>query len=277
MYQDLYGTQEGTLIQDAGAYYAITLPVPISANDLQKLSRPITMVLPLDSDKEREKRSQKGESFDGFPYDEQMERSRLYRERLKQLPPKLQRPEARLTKAPELMDIISDEPDTRLGHYQAIKQMKIASSFNELAIRWVKLSKEEQCQHISILLRLFSTSANDIPSAIAAWEKLAKEQGLVGDALVSALQIVNPTTGKGANRTKPSILTEGNQDSFWLLELLKFKGFMDAAAPLIIKESDDRKTYILQPETIDLITLQTMMKEFRAVFWPTTAVKLDII
>jgi len=42
-----------------------------------------------------------------------------------------------------------------------------------------------------------------------------------------------------------------NQDSFWLLELLK-SCFMDAAAPYIIQGSKDRKDVCLQPRSFEL-------------------------
>jgi hypothetical protein len=131
---------------------------------------------------------------------------------------------------------------------------------------------------ITLLLHLFRNPFNDIPEAITTWQQLAKEAGIKGNALVSALQIINPTTGKGANRAKASgAPTAGNQDNFWLLELLKFRGFMEGAAPLVVKNSDDRKTYIMQPKIIKVEQLQSLMRTFRAVFWSTTAVKLDIL
>ncbi len=69
----------------------------------------------------------------------------------------------------------------------------------------------------------------------------------------------------------------GNQKNFWLLELLKFKGFLEGAAPQVIKESKDRKTYVLQPKEIAIESLQATMRTFRAVLWPSSAVKLDIL
>jgi hypothetical protein len=276
IHRKLYETTQGILIEDAGPYYMISLPNPVDASNLPDLSG-MPLLLTLDSTKEREKQGKRGRPSDGFPYDTQIEKSRAYRERVKTLPADLQTPDARIRRAPELVEMIGDEPDPRLGHYQAINQMKIASSFNELAWQWIGLTEEQRRLLVSLLLDLFSRPGNDIQAAIVTWQKLTKEHGMPGKILVSALQIVNPTTGKGANRGKASELAIGNQDSFWPLELLKFRGFMDAAAPLVIKESKDRKTYVLQPKIIELHLLQYMMQEFRAAFWPTTAVKLDIL
>jgi len=274
IHNKIYQTSDGIMVQDGGSCYGISLPYPIDSTNLPSISD-ISIVQPLDSQKQREKKGKR--AIDGFDYDMEMENSRSHRMQIKELTPELQTPDARLKHAPGLADSISNERDTRLGHYQAINQMKIASSFNELVLRWADLTEEQMQWHITLLLDLFSHPNNQVTEAVSAWQKFAKMQGISGKALVTALQIVNPTTGKGANREKASELTIGNQDSFWLLELLKFKGFMDAAAPLVIKESKDRKTYVLQPRQIELNTLQFVMKEFRASFWPTTAIKLDIL
>jgi hypothetical protein len=275
-----HNAQDSIILKDSGSSYTVTSPWPI---DVEKLSderlNHLLIVLPLDSSRQREKQAKKGEQQPilGFDYDKEMENSRAYREQLRKLGPGLQTPEARLKKAPELAEL--SPPDTRLGHYQTISSMKIAGSFNEIAWRWDGLTPEQKRLHLDLLLNLFSNPLNDIPLAIGKWQKLAKEHNLKGSAMVSALQIINPTTGKGANRAKAGELKAsiGNQDSFWLLELLKFRGFMEGAAPLVVQDNDDRKTYVIQPKEIQITLLQDMMKQFRAVFWPTTAVKLDIL
>lgn len=266
---------KGIVIQDIGPHYAIQLPTPVTESDLQYLE-PFSIIQPLVTNKQTDKQSQQGKKIDGFDYQGQQEISSAYYEKLRKLPPECRTPQARLNKSqyPLLAEI--QEPDARLGHYRTINQMKIASSFNELAQRWLSL-EELQRDHISLLLTLFSSPGNDISAAVSAWQELTKKHELKGKALVSALQIVNSTTGKGANRPKSSTLSEGNQESFWLLELLKFVGFMDAAAPYVVQGSKDRKTYVLQPKIIELSTLQGMMKEFRTVCWSSTVVKLDIM
>lgn len=271
-----YQTQEGIELNDAGPYFEITLLHSIEASRLPSLSS-VSVVLPHASAKQLDKAKAGGKTLDGFDYDGEMNRRKSLREKLSKLPPRLRTPDAWLRKEPELMEMITEEPDTRLDHYQAISSMKIVSSFNELALRWSALTDEQRQLHVALLLTLFSQPENDVAEAITTWQKMAKEQGLAGKALVTALQIVNPTAGKGANRVKASELMIGNQDSFWLLELLKFRGFMEIAAPLVIKESKDRKTYVLSPKHMRLETLQTMMREFRAVLWPTTAIKLDVL
>lgn len=276
MLQGLERESKGILVRNAGPYYEIQLPSSISDSDLEQLP-PFPLVQPLVSAKQSEKQTKQGKSIDGFPYEDQQLRSKAYREKLKQLPSYLQRPEAHFNKEPELEEIAYLKPLPELGHYRAINQMKVADSFNELALRWDRLTAEQRRLHIHLLLKLFSSPDNDIATTIADWQKLAKEHEFSGKALSSALQVINPTTGKGANRAKASELSIGNQDGFWLLELLKFEGFMYAAAPFIIQGSKDRKTYILQPENIELSTLQGMMRKFREVCWSSTAIKLDVM
>jgi len=281
LYRVQYQALGEAFLHDEGAYYRITLPRPLDTkaipdNHLQSS----LIVLPLDSERQREKLKKKGNDgpwLDGFNLTKEIERSQTHREQLKKLGPAFQTPDARLRKEPALEEIVESEADTRLGHYLAISHMKIASTFNDLALRWDTLTPQQKRFHIQLLLDLFHEACNDRMGAINRWQEYAKQQHIKGDVFASALQITNPTTGKGANRAKGGELTIGNQDSFWLLELLKFRGFMEVAAPVSVKDSDDRKTYIIQPRRMRLSLLQDVMEEFRAIFWPTTAIKLDIL
>lgn len=281
VYRLIHGTDEDIYISDLGTCYAIELPRPLAFQGQIALSG-ITLVRPLTSERQLERLKKKGDSrtmSDGFDYDAAMEQNRVYRERVKQLPARLKTPDARLKHNAELEELIGPEPgdSTYLGHYQTINMMKIAGSFNDLVQRWADLTEEQMHLHLALLLDLFSDPDNEVDAAIVRWQKLAAEHHIKGNALVSSLQIVNPTTGKGANRARAGELTIGNQESFWLLELLKFRGFVEASAPLVVRESKDRKTYVLQPRKIELKTLQATMRTLRAVLWPTSVIKLDIL
>jgi hypothetical protein len=268
---------KGLTIEDAGPYHELRLPTPVTDGDLQHLKPFSPLRLLVTATQNKKQVEKQGKQLNGFYYEAEQEKSRVYYAKFKTLEAALRRPEARLnrSKYPILGEL--EEPDPQLGHYRAINQMRIAGSFNDLLQRWTDL-EELQREHIRLLLTFFSSPDNDIAAAIAAWQKLAKEHGLKGNPEVAALQVVNPTTGKGANRPKSNTLrSEGNPDNFWLLELLKFVGFMDAAAPYVIQGSKDRKTYVLQPRIIELGTLQGMMRTFRSVCWSSTVVKLDIM
>lgn len=275
----LYKSHTNCFIRDMGSCYALDFPLPLEHLERVSLSE-ITVVPAFNSHRQREKLAKKGlegEMIASFDYDQAMEESKRDRERLKELPRYLQAPDAKLKHGDELASHGIHGPHTHLNHYQTINMMKIAGSFNELVQRWVSLTEDQMHLHLHLLLDLCAHPDNDIDAAITTWQKLAKEQHLTGKALVSALQIINPTTGKGANRAKARELTIGNQESFWLLELFKFRGFLAAAAPFVIRDSKDRKIYVLEPKEIELHLLEQIMQTFRAVLWPSSAVKLDVL
>lgn len=265
------------LIRNCGASIEVSTSHPFEQEDLNQ-DTPIAFLLLLMSAKQDEKQAKKGRVLqDGFNYDKEQEKRKQQIGQLQQLAPQLRSPEARLNKHPELQTILKDGPSSQLPHYQTISAMKIADSFNELVWRWQSLSPAQQWQHVALLCQLFSSPENDVDAAIHSWEKMAKEQGIKGKPTVTALQIVNPTTGKGANASKGNRLNAGGLDSFWLLELLKFKGFMIGAAPYSLKGGDDRKTYVILPVRVELQTLSRMMDQFREICWSSTAVKQDIM
>src|SRR5258708_825412 len=109
IYREIYGTDDGIFIQDAGPYYEITLPLPIDTCNLPRL-RDMPVLLPLDSEKQREKQGKKGkgEKLDGFNYDTEIDKSKSHRERVKNLSPHLQTADARLRREPGLEQIIPD-------------------------------------------------------------------------------------------------------------------------------------------------------------------------
>src|SRR5947209_18765492 len=59
----------GIIIHDIGDSYQITLPTPISENDLQLVS-PFALIKPLVSTKQAEKQAKHNRNLDGFPYEE---------------------------------------------------------------------------------------------------------------------------------------------------------------------------------------------------------------
>ncbi len=233
---------------------------------------------PLISAKQDERQAKKGRTLqDGFDYDDQREKQKQMVAQRKLLDPRLRSPDAFWSSDPELTKLRKNGPRPELAHYQAINMMKVPDTFNAIVLRWRGLSPQQQWLTIGLLCRLFSQPENDVEAACKDWERLAKEQGLERKATVTAVQIINPTTGKGSNTPKSDHLTSGGVDSFWLLELLKFKGFMLGTVPYVLKGSKDRKTYVIQPAKVALGTLTRMMDDFRAICWSSTAIKLDIL
>ena len=258
-------------IRDAGSCYLIESASSVTSDDLQRLPK-ISFVRPI-IPKSKPDQSGKDEKQcipdNGFDYQQHMDNSKAYYAKLKDM-------RGVANAKAILRDMGVDEPDPQLGHYQAINQMKIASTFNDLTQRWDALG-EVQRDYIDILFGLFESPDNDVEAASDACLALLKKAQLKQSMTSTALQIINPTTGKGANRAKANGLADGNLDSFWPLELLKFAGFMVISAPYIIQGSKDRKTFVLQPKSIELSKLQRIMRDFRAACWSSTAVKLDVM
>lgn len=268
---------KGILMRNTGPTFEVKLSAPVRAEDLWS-TQPLPLLDPLISARQDERQAKKGRVLqDGFDYDAQREKQAQLLANLKQLPPHLRRPEARFQPDPQLAAVLKEGPRLEWEHYKAINMLKVPDTFNEIVLHWRNLSAEQQWCALHQLCLLFVQPVNDREVAITRWEKFAKEQGIKDKAMVTAVQILNPTTGKGANASKSNRLSVGGLESFWLLELLKFKGFMLGSAPYVIKGSKDRKTYVVLPAQVELGTLTAMMDQFRSVCWPSTAIKQDIL
>ena len=269
---------EGIGIKSAGPSFEVTLPEPVDEDELMS-ECPLHLLDLLMSGKQHERQAKKGRMLkDGFDYDEAREKQRTLIENLKQLPPELRRPEARFQKDPRLAAVLKEGPPAEYAHYQTINMLKVPDTFNEIVLRWQSLSAEQQWLVLRQLCRLFAQQDNDLDAARAAWEQFAREQKIApSKTQMTAVQVINPTTGKGANSSKSNRLSIGGLESFWLLELLKFKGFMLASAPYVVKGSKDRKTYVILPARVELDTLTAIMNQFREICWSSTAVKQDIL
>ena len=274
----LRSRREDIILRNRGALLEVTLSSPLRLEDLHS-EKTIPFLEPLISAKQDERQAKKGRVlYDGFDYDGQRKKQSQLIEQLKRLSLAQRTPEARLgRKDLELEAILSAGPRSELAHYQTINVLKVPDTFNAIVWRWQSLSAEQQWLAIALLYRLFSQRDNDVLAAIKDWEKLAKEQGIDGHAMVSAVQVINPTSGKGSNVSKSYRLTNGGLESFWLLELLKFKGFMLGSAPYVLKGSKDRKTYVILPEEVELGTLTRIMDDFRRICWSSTAIKQDVM
>jgi hypothetical protein len=265
-------------IHNAGASYEVILSFSLRLEDLHS-EMPIPFLEPLISPKQDERWAKKGRVLqNGFHYDEQRKKESQLIEELKNFAAASRTPEANLRRDPDL-EALRQNIGVRSGlaHYKAITMLKVPDTFNSIVVRWQDLSVVQQWLAIGLLYRLFSQRENDVLAAIKDWEALASEQGIDKKAMASVVQVINPTSGKGSNVSKSYRLTNGGLEGFWLLELLKFKGFMIGAAPYVLKGSKDRKTYVILPETVELETLTRIMDDFRRICWSSTAVKQDVL
>jgi hypothetical protein len=259
-------------IQDAGSCYIVRSEVTITSDELRHLAK-IALIQPvtiIPKKKEGEEQVVVPLVANAYDYQSHMDNSKRYYAALKEY-----------KGTPNVQEKLEENgitpPDDTLNLYAGIVQMRVASTYNDLVQRWDLLG-ELQREYVDVLLSLFSTPDNDVEVASSRCQKLLREAGIKQSVTSTALQIVNSTAGKGANRAKANGVSNGESiDSFWPLELLKFMGFMVMAAPYVIQGSKDRKTYVVLPKNIKLSQLEGIMRDFRAVCWSSTAVKLDVM
>ena len=136
---------------------------------------------------------------------------------------------------------------------------------------------------IKALLRMTAQTPNDLDGAETDWNKICKAQGWDKPKDATALQLLNPSQGKGVNSPKAEWRDPNNVKGFWLLEWLKAVGLFQAGLTRIVanpsdpRNAKDRKTYALMPVRVEWGMHQAVMSDFRqAMMGSATAIKLDI-
>ncbi|HEU5199972.1 MAG TPA: hypothetical protein VFU32_10055 [Ktedonobacterales bacterium] len=266
-------------IKDRGGYYEISLPSAIEMTDIAAITEPFAVGRGkklVKKPKDKEKAASAAKPLDGFPYDEQQELKATYFAQLKKLSP-ADRKRYRANPQAEEFAFIGSPPDPDLGLYVCLNHFKVADAYNSLCLQWETQDALTFQANLALVLETFAQHPNATDAAAARWNALVKEGRLSGKGDVTLLQVVNAASGKGGNTPKANGLGIGNLNGFWLTEFLKFVGFFTIAAPLMITNSKDRKTYILHPVNVEVSALWEVMKAFRDTFYRSTAVKLDIL
>lgn len=96
---------------------------------------------------------------------------------------------------------------------------------------------------------------------------------------INALQILNPSQGKGLNKSKASGISVSGQKQNWLKQTLRFTGAWKCLVFKDIKVSStswDQKNYCLYPKKISFSQFVSLQKNFKKKFKNTTSIKLDI-
>ena len=157
-----------------------------------------------------------------------------------------------------------------------INQMSATATYNKLVEQWYS---HQTCfpTLIEIILQIYQTRPNATAASNQAWKTLAKNQQLSGPHQITQLQVINPSMGKGGNRSKANGLGIGGLKAFWLPEYLKFVGLYQAALPRVVKGVKDRKTYILRPHKLTWRTHKNVFPAFQKVMYAQTAVQMDIL
>ncbi len=122
-------------------------------------------------------------------------------------------------------------------------------------------------QAFADLLRtvLIYTSAlpNNESGAAKHWQAICKQHGWAHQKQLSASQLINPTQGKGVSGSKAVFAKPSNRDNFWLAEYLKWVGLRWAGFTFQMRNSKDRKTYVLTPHRLDWDHHLGIREEFR--------------
>ena len=222
---------------------------------------------------------------DGWPapvvdYAEERERRSEHFEARRQLPREARRPGATVDEFPELSTVHALRPRPDYDILAQIYQMSSIYAYTHVLSNWFTC-RDAFPQLLALILDLFAATPNDVERALDGWRELKKEHDLGisrSKDQATLVQIVNPSMGKGVNRTKADradLLT--NPSSFWPLEFLKFWGMRKAALPRFVRGGGDRKTYVLRPRNVTLDTLGSVYRPLNAVMWPSTAVKMDVL
>jgi hypothetical protein len=210
-------------------------------------------------------------------YEAERERRSQYFEARKQLSQAAKRPGATIDEFPELATVENLRPRPDYDILAQINQMSAIYAYSDVLKNWFAC---RDCfpELLRIIFDLFAATPNDVDAAYNAWRALNKEEKLKAKNRVTPVQILNPSMGKGVNRTKAdrADLLQ-NPKSFWLMEYFKFWGMRMAGLPRFVRGGGDRKTYVLRPRNVTLETLGQVYQPFNAVLWPNTAIKMDVL
>ncbi|NJP07449.1 MAG: hypothetical protein HC837_18400 [Chloroflexaceae bacterium] len=232
--KSIYGNQS-LVIEDCGPYWQIGCDTVTLTDENLEQVMPFDLLKLLVTQKQREKLGADLEHI--FDYDAEQARRATFTAQKADLPSRYRAPGAEMVSSDpveqeRLNQIMGNQPDPDLPLFAAINQMKVAGSYNDLVQRWHVLMANPLLFRgmIRLLLQLFGSTPNPLEETEQQFAALIKSQkGLKPDATL--LQIVNPTTGKGINRTKADSLALGGVDGCWLFELLKFAGFLHWHCP----------------------------------------------
>jgi hypothetical protein len=174
-----------------------------------------------------------------------------------------------------------DWPGRFLDQYLALLHFSAARLFDSVVSRWNSLDESQQGWHLDLLQSLFSAPFRDLEEGEQTqkrWKAYAQEQAIIDPAEVNALQVLNPSQGKGANRAKADGNVQFRQmKSFWLIEFLKFVGFFSGAITLRVTDgSEDYKLYVPGFVACTMMSFHSIIEEVRELCWSTTPIKQDI-
>lgn len=188
---------------------------------------------------------------------------------LKGLPPE----EKKLAVRGELRAPATPHPDWDL--FRAINPAAL-QGYNALVAEWWRGQKAFP-ELLKIVLQMTAQTPNDLEGAEQAWVQLCKAKKWEKPKDATAIQLLNPSQGKGVNSPKAEWREPNNVKGFWMLEWLKVAGLRYGGMTRLVRGTKDRKTYALLPVRLDWNKHTAIMAKFqRAMVGGASAVQLDI-
>lgn len=174
--------------------------------------------------------------------------------------------------------------------WQKINMLAALPTYNLAAHIWHD-NETNFNELLKLLLKLFAETPNVVEACEDDWKnrlKKAKSKNkskskskskrkaafntdsiFVGEPKLNALQVFNPSMGKGQNYPKANHLAMDNVDNFWLCEYVKMAGFYRCVLPrfVLAKKGEppkNRKTFALAPVNITLSAHDAVFDKFRS-------------
>lgn len=263
-------------IRDQGGYYQLDLDAPLDDTALERLSPPYTPIPALVTIKNATKMPPDLPEQNTVQYEQERDKRAQFFEALNALSPAARKAWNKKENHPETEYLQGLAPHADWDIFRAINPAALVG-YNSLVTQWWQV-QDSLPDVLRLLRNLFSQTPNDLVAAEEAWKALDKAQGWGISATTTAGQLFNPSQGKGQNRTKPDRLSMGNVKGLWFLEWLKAVGFYRAALTKQLRNSKDRKTYVLVPIELSLTEHDKVFKDFReAMQVAQTAILSDVL
>jgi hypothetical protein len=246
-------------VRDSGAYYHITCPAGIddSLFDPRNTVFPISMIrTPKNGDTIPSDMWNAGNEFD---YEAAKEATNFFYEARKKGMP---------------ADQIPEKP----RHWERLRAINPAAlpGYNALVSDFWRI-RTAQPQILTLLCQLFSSTPNDIDTAVEQWKTLDKANGWGIKSFATCQQLFNPDQGKGQNRVKSDGLSIGNLDGFWLIEWLKAVGFFEIGLTRLVQGAKDRKTFVISPRELTYDDHRAIFSRFVDTMTSETSIRFDIL
>ncbi|WP_322510410.1 hypothetical protein [Chloroflexus sp.] len=169
---------------------------------------------------------------------------------------------------------VEPHPDWEL--FRAINPSALQANNNAAAEWW--RGKGVFAELLTAVLIYAAQLPNDEMGAAKHWAAICKQQNIDHKKNVTASQLTNPTQGKGIAATKAVFANPGNLQQPWLVEYLKWVGLRWAGFTCLIKDSKDRKVYVLAPHRLDWEHHLGIREQFRNLMVGSgSAIQLDAL